>query len=405
MIPSGYLDVNSLNAVIGYQALEFNFLTVETLPYTSVEGRSTQLIHISHAPGTRRSVFFQAGTHAREVVNPDMLLSFTFQLCNAYRNKTGITLGNKSFSAQDIRMIVQQLDLYILPLVNPDGRNRVFTDSPWWRKNCNPIGTSMGYGVDINRNQTFLWSSLLGSTTNPQDSVYRGPSPTSEAESLNVQWVFQQHPEIWCFADVHSFSQLVIYPWGDAPNQTVDPNMNYANPQYDGQRGEPWDTYKEYMDAGDLDWFQSTASQMRDAIAAVRGNAYTVTPESAVYGYGNGTCGTFLSTAYASPAHVRGITLETGQTFQPEFPEAAGVMQETIAGLLQLCLLCVPNQTCPQISDQILALEDDVRSLQADLQDAPPGAKGRIAAQIRKDTAAIKALRDQAANLGCIPIP
>ena len=47
---------------------------------------------------------------------------------------------------------------------------------------------------------------------------------------------------IACVIDVHSYSEDILYPWGDDDNQTDDQDMNFKNPGYDGQRGSPGDT-------------------------------------------------------------------------------------------------------------------------------------------------------------------
>jgi len=57
-------------------------------------------------------------------------------LCAAYTAKTGMTFGPKSYEADDVKKIVENLELYIFPLVNPDGRS--YVQSPngdiWWER-------------------------------------------------------------------------------------------------------------------------------------------------------------------------------------------------------------------------------------------------------------------------------
>jgi len=60
---------------------------------------------------------------------------------------------------------------------------------------------------------------------------------------------------------------------------------------------------------------------------------------------------------------------------------------------------------CVALANSILATKDDILSLQAELQDAAPGAKARIVAAIKKDQATLAQLRKQAAALGCKPVP
>ena len=113
--------------------------------------------------------------------------------------------------------------------------------------------------------------------------------------------------------------------------------MYYGNPAYDGKRGGL--QYQEYIQPEDLSWYQRTGTAIQNAIAAVRGHVYSLEQSFSLYE----ATGTFADTAYARPFGVRAFTFETGRSFQPEWPEAESVMQEGMAGLLQLCLLCLPT--------------------------------------------------------------
>jgi hypothetical protein len=39
------------------------------------------------------------------------------------------------------------------------------------------------------------------------------------------------------YLDIHSYGELILYPWGDDNNQDIDPNQNFRNPAYHGLRG------------------------------------------------------------------------------------------------------------------------------------------------------------------------
>ena len=36
---------------------------------------------------------------------------------------------------------------------------------------------------------------------------------------------------------MHSFSELILYPWGDDDNQSTEPTQNFRNPAFDRRRG------------------------------------------------------------------------------------------------------------------------------------------------------------------------
>jgi len=295
----------------------------------------------------RHGILFIGGVHAREIVNPDLLVSFALKLCQAYTAGSGLAFGGKSYDSSTIKLIVDSLDTFVFPLVNPDGR--VYVQSPtgdaWWRKNRNPAPGSSCIGVDINRNFDFLWSSGIGTSANPCDyQIYKGPGAFSEAETQNVRFLLDSFPNIGCMIDVHSYSEDILYPWGDDDNQTTDPLMNFTNPAYNGLRGVPGDSaYKEYIPQADLDWLISTGGRARDAIAAVRGRVYTVKQSIGLYP----TSGTSDDYAYSrhfvdpGKRRVYAYTLETGLEFQPTYNEALNIISEVSAGLVEFCLACV----------------------------------------------------------------
>jgi len=349
----GYLSVAGVeqalqNLVATYPA----FVTLINLPNTSVEGRASHAVKIGSGTGTKRGLLLIAGLHARELVNPDLVLTLAYNLCKAYSTHTGLTFGGKSYDATAVRLIVEGLDVFVFPLVNPDGR--AFVQAPggdrWWRKNRNPNPGQACKGVDLNRNFDFLWPSGIGTSANPCSEVYKGAGGFSEPEIRNVQWLPDNYPQIGFIADVHSYSELILYPWGDDENQTTNAGMNFMNPAYNAVRGVVGDTsYKEYIPAAELNWYATTAGKVRDAIAAVRGRVYTAQQEIQLYP----TTGTSVDYTYArhfvDPAkhRVYAITLETGREFQPADAEALQIISEVSAGLIEFCLasLCAVEET------------------------------------------------------------
>ena len=57
--------------------------------------------------------------------------------------------------------------------------------------------------------------------------VLRPGRRSREPETRNVKHLLDTR-RIDCFADVHSYSELVLYPWGHAPTQTADPSKRFT---------------------------------------------------------------------------------------------------------------------------------------------------------------------------------
>jgi murein tripeptide amidase MpaA len=291
-----------------------------------------------------------AGAHARELVNPDAVLATGVKLCEAYGTSTGLTFGGKAFDAADIQSIVDQSDIILFPLVNPDGRAHVQAPNgqPMWRKNRNPNTGLPGKGVDLNRNYDFLWSSGIGTSASSPSDTYKGAAAFSEPEVRNVRYLLDAFPNIGMMLDVHSYAELVLYPWGDDNNQTTTQSMNFRNPAFDGLRGVLGDSlYQEFIVSEEAAWHAQNADRIRDAIAAVRGRVYTAEQSVGLYP----TSGT--ADDYAFMRHlvdpnrrrVRAFTIETGTEFQPPFPEAESVMAEASAAILEACLINVASHS------------------------------------------------------------
>lgn len=370
-----YLNVDEVETAISIAAGPANaaFTELVTLPHPTWEGRTCRAIRVHHGGAPRGGVYFLGGVHAREWGSPDICVNFVQLLTDAYRSGTGITQGGKSFSTAEIRTIVETLDVIVFPQANPDGRHYSMTVDPMWRKNRRPAaagdphctsGGGKGPGVDVNRNYDFLWdfpvkfsaSAPVQTSTDPCQETYRGPSVVSEPETRNVGWLLDRYPSVGYFIDIHSFSEDILYNWGDDDDQTNDPAMNFHNPAYDGKRGvldsnpggDPL-MYREYLPKADLNTLISLGNTMRDAIQAAHGRGYTVKSSANLYP----TSGTSDDYAYsrsfldATKGKVLGFTIEWGRkrstlpkSFHPDYVDMVPIIEEVTAGLLAFCLAC-----------------------------------------------------------------
>ncbi len=348
---TGYLTAAGIDSSMIHLATTYpGICQLITLPETSIEGRVCRAVKIANGTGSDRAgTLIISGVHAREVANPDAIAGFGIKLCQAYSLGTGLTFGGRSYPAAIVRQVVDTSDVILFPLVNPDGRAFVqsrFVGNAMWRKNRNPNPGQAAKGVDLNRNYDFLWSSGIGTSSDSRSDTYKGSAPFSEPETRNVRHLLELFPSIRLKIDVHSYSELVLFPWGDDTNQTTDPAQNFRNPLYSGVRGVLGDSaYGEFIPSSDATWYASMSGRIRDAIADVRGRVYTAEQSPDLYP----TTGT--SSDYAFARHfvdrtkrmVRGITIETGREFQPAFPEAAHVMDEAAAGVMESCVINITS--------------------------------------------------------------
>ena len=82
-----------------------------------------------------------------------------------------------------------------------------------WRKNRRNNGDGT-WGVDLNRNFGFQWGfDDLGSSRSPAALNYRGPAPFSEPETQHLRDFITSQDFVFV-VDYHSYSNLILWPWG-----------------------------------------------------------------------------------------------------------------------------------------------------------------------------------------------
>lgn len=68
-----------------------------------------------------------------------------------------------------------------------------------------------------------------GASGNPCSEVYHGPHANSEVEVKSVVDFIQQHGDFKCFIDLHSYSQLLMYPYAYTANEAADADELVSN--------------------------------------------------------------------------------------------------------------------------------------------------------------------------------
>jgi carboxypeptidase T len=210
----------------------------------SVEGRPLWALRIGERRGSARTVAFLGCHHAREWISVEVPYRLAEHL-----------LDNSS--SQPVQGWLQQGEVWVAPMVNPDGHEHTRTENRLWRKNRrrNPGGS---IGVDPNRNYGYMWGTLDISTSShvPSDETYVGPRAFSEPEVRAVRDLVASQ----FFGGVlsyHSYSQLILFPWG----YTSDP----------------------IEDETDLSEMRGLAEAMERLIQGVHGETYTAQQASQLY--------------------------------------------------------------------------------------------------------------------------
>ncbi len=214
----------------------------------------------------------QAAIHARELTTSELAWRWMDELTSKYGINTQIT------------ELLNYTELWVIPVVNPDGRYIVETggNSPYTqRKNLHdyasgacssPPSDFSQQGVDLNRNANFQWGGA-GTSTSLCNLTYRGPSAASEPEEYFLEaFLAQLFPDSrpddlttaapldtrGVFLTLHTYSDLSLLPWGwgtqDAPNEPGLRSLAFRFSYYNGyETGQPGEVLYNASGATD-DW-------------------------------------------------------------------------------------------------------------------------------------------------------
>ncbi|CAM5269021.1 M14 family zinc carboxypeptidase [Streptomyces hirsutus] len=134
-----YRTVPQLDSVTSLLATWFPQLCTRTqLPEPSVEGRPVFALRLRAGEGgDRRGVLFVGGTHARELMNPDALVELAVDLVVSCLKGTDVVYGGRTWTAQEVKLILESLDLSVRALLQPrrpqqgaDSRQHVAQEPP-----------------------------------------------------------------------------------------------------------------------------------------------------------------------------------------------------------------------------------------------------------------------------------
>lgn len=209
----------------------------------SFEGRDIWAIKISDNADLdeQEPVFFVNGMHhAREVMTPEITTDMVEYLTSNYGKNTEVTSW------------VNNSEIWVIPMLNVDGNNKMWTEDSMWRKN-----TRNGFGVDINRNYPTGWNSCNGSSASTGAQDYRGAGPGSEPETQAMMNFVASVKPVFSIS-YHSYSEIVLYPFGCKPRKTpVDEAVESIGAEIakklDYKPGTPWELLYN-ADGGDIDW-------------------------------------------------------------------------------------------------------------------------------------------------------
>jgi hypothetical protein len=155
-----------------------------------------------HRDGSKPGVLIQASDHAREWVPMTITMETAERLVHNYKTNDAI------------KDIIDNVDVFLIPVNNPDGANYSFYNFASQRKNMTnhcpdataDPGNRNSWGVDLNRN--YRVGSAIdgydGGSLSCTSGTYMGPGKLSEPESKNSIWLAENFRNIKFMMSVHS---------------------------------------------------------------------------------------------------------------------------------------------------------------------------------------------------------
>ncbi|TWP50301.1 zinc carboxypeptidase [Lentzea tibetensis] len=179
----------------------------------SFQGRDLWNLKISDNAGTDENepeVIITCNQHAREHLTVEMCLHFIQRLTDGYTTNSAI------------KALVDSREIWVVSSVNPDGSEYDIATGSFrgWRKN------RQGAGTDLNRNWGYKWGCCGGSSGSTSSDTYRGPSAFSAPETARIRDFVNSRvvggvQQIKTNLDFHTFSELVLWPFGWTYNNTA----------------------------------------------------------------------------------------------------------------------------------------------------------------------------------------
>lgn len=168
----------------------------------SHENRPIYALEISSEEGTndgRPESLHMGMHHGCEWPSGEMAIDLAWHLLENYKTDAQVTA------------IVDNIRVWIIPVVNPDGFIYSADESDAsWRKNRRPLPCG-NIGVDLNRNYSYMWDTFKREGE-PSDGRYRGPDPFSELELQGIRDLYLERHIVTTITG-HTVAGMILWPW------------------------------------------------------------------------------------------------------------------------------------------------------------------------------------------------
>lgn len=209
---------------------------------STVEKDDIHVLKLTLPSSNRKAkLLLVCGEHAREFVPVESC----FHLMHNLTAAASESKGKGSAAVSYARFVLEHAELYVIPMLNPDGRRRIERTKDWcWRAG--------GRGADVERN--FDWEfDGPGSSANPKSEEYHGTKPFSENESQLIRTLASQVGLDGALI-LHSGSRQLFAPFADSKSKKTKRHYKFLKKDiellqhindacggyFEGPNGETW---------------------------------------------------------------------------------------------------------------------------------------------------------------------
>ena len=209
-----YFDYDEVTATLASYETTYPSIMTRMDLGTTFEGRHIWGVKISDNPGTEEDepCILVIGLHrAREIMSTEISMDMINYLLTNYG------------SDPDVTNWVSSWQIYIIPMLNPDGSAYCWSEDQYWIKNRRDFGNEV-YGVDLSHNYPIDWNSCFGSSSDPNSNSYHGPTALSEPETSAVAGLAAAHRFV-AVLSYRSFDEYLLTPYGCQGKFMPDRNL------------------------------------------------------------------------------------------------------------------------------------------------------------------------------------
>jgi len=219
-LPEQYTSYNeALQIMTDLQADNPGICLLDTMGYSTRDSVPMLRFKISdnvEIDEDEPAVFYCGGVHADEVLGAEVVINFLQDFIQEYNDEN-----------PDVIRFTNNLELFCIPFINPEGHIVVEDSTTLWRKNKSDNDNNGIFnfhdGVDNNRNYDFGWSidDGIGATT-PESLMFKGFSPFSESENIAMAdfgWKYRPIVALDYHSPTYGRPNVAYYPWYWYSNQ------------------------------------------------------------------------------------------------------------------------------------------------------------------------------------------